>query len=124
MPFLGVVADGSGSVRTLKIYGGEVAEAIAEDYQYGEYAGDEMKEVDLSDLLDEKSDSEEEDNPATRVRQIYFDKQDTGYENVSFPVPEMENGDNRVLFVAQISGMLLFLLLLVSVYGKRKGQRE
>lgn len=40
MPFLGAIADGSGTPRTLKIYGGEVARDIAEDYQYGEYAGD------------------------------------------------------------------------------------
>lgn len=83
-----------------------------------------MKEVDISDLFEEEGNSAEEDNPATRVRQIYFDKQDTGYENVSFPVPEMESGHNWVLLAAQIVGVLLFVILLVIVYGKRKERIE
>lgn len=117
MPFLGVAAGGA-SNKTLKIYGGKVAERVAEDYQYGEYAGDDMGETSIASLLEELEEAEEE--PAERVRQIYFDNRDTGYENVSFPEPKLENDKNSVLFVLQIVLTALLPVLLVIIYGRKK----
>lgn len=120
MPFLGAIADGSGKARTLQIYGGEVAKQVAEDYQYGQYAGDDMNEISIDNLIEKaQSANGEEDDPATRVRQIYFDNMDTGYKNITFPTPEMQKEENQFLIVFGAAVIILFPVLLMFIYGKQ-----